>query len=438
MKKIAILFLVFAGLAFFVYYYEIEGEKKREEARDAELSVFRVEREEISAVEVMRPEHPTVVLRREGESWVLKEPIETVADDMTVNSLITNINSARIDRTFEDVPLEEFGLQAPRLVLKVRAKESEKTLEIGKDDFTGSQVYGRFAGEPKVHLLPGSLFTAANKELMSWRSKKVLALQRDKVQAIEIQRPSGPLVFKKQEDQWLLQSPLQERADQGAVSSLLSSLEWAETTQFVTEKPDSLARYGLDAPLVTVRIQEAGTDRWKSLELGRREGEDYLARNADRTPVFTVKSEVYEKLTQEVWGFRDKDIIDVEQDQVAQMTIRRGEEELVLKREEMKWLIESPEALKGQEALSYKFWYPVEDIKFESIDERDNRFASISNPDVRIGVELKDGSRHTYEFARLGESYLGRKVESGREGRISREAFEKLQFTAEEITASSQ
>jgi hypothetical protein len=434
MKKIAILFAIFAGLAFFVYYYEIEGEQKREEARQAEQSVFRLEREEVSAVEIIRPEHPAIALQREGEKWVVREPIQTVADDMNVNSLLTNINSALIDRTFEDVSPEEYGLEPPRLVLRVRSRDdAEKTLELGKDDFTGSKIYARFSGEPKVHLVSGSLFTAADKEVMSWRSKKVLVMQRDRVQAIEIQRPSGQVVLRKQDDHWHLQSPMRERADQSAVTSLLSNLEWAETTQFVEEKPDQLARYGLDSPVAAVRIQEAGTDTWKSLELGRRDGEEYFARNADRTPVFTVKPEVYDRLTQDLWSFRDKDIIDVEQDQVAQMRIRRGEEELVLKREEMKWLVESPEDLKGKEALSWKFWYPVEDIKFEAIEEGGGRFASISDPEVRIEMRLKDGSERAYEFARSGDSYLARQVDSGREGRITREDFEKLQFKAEDI-----
>jgi len=54
-------------------------------------------------------------------------------------------------------------------------------------------------------------------------------------------------------------------------------------------------------------------------------------------------------------------------------------------------------------------------------------------PDVEVIVTLNDGSQRTFVFAGNGGRYLARKVESGRQGTISQEDFEKLQFKIEDM-----
>ena len=55
MKKIGALLLIFLGLAAFVYFYEIEGQKTREEAKKLEESLLRSEQEDIIGLELSRP-----------------------------------------------------------------------------------------------------------------------------------------------------------------------------------------------------------------------------------------------------------------------------------------------------------------------------------------------------------------------------------------------
>lgn len=436
MKKLVILFFLFVGLAIFVYYYEIEGEPKREEAKKLEESLFRLKQDEIASLEVVRAGQEPVVLKKEGENWVLKAPVEAAADSSTLDSLLRNIETARIERTFPEGGgrAEEYGLKEPRLTLKVGAQGKEKVLLVGNDEYTGTQIYAQFQNDSKVYLTSDSLFTTADKDVMQWRNKKVLAFERDQVRAVEIERGAEKIALKKEGDQWALTSPLQEGADRDTVSGLLSALELAEAQAFVAEKAQDLGPYGLDKPGLRVRIQEEGQERWKTLEIGKKKESDYLVRNPDRLSVFTVKEDVYQKLTQKLWEFRDKDVVDLQQDQVAKLHIRRGGEEIVLRHEDYKWMIEKPEAQKDKEALSYKFWYPIDDIKFESIEEAStNGPAAFAKPAVQVVATLKDDSTRTYEFVQKGDRYLARRVDSRRQGTISKESFEKLRFKVEEI-----
>ena len=434
MKKITILLAILLGLVVFTYYYEIEGEKKRQEARELEESLFRMQKEAIISVEILRIDQERILLKKEGENWMIREPVETSSDQTTVDSLLRNIDSVRIDRTFSGDAQsgDKYGLKEPRLTLKVRSKDVETVLWIGNNDYTDSQVYVQFDGKRQVHLISDYLLTTVDKDLMGFRNKKVLNFERDRVRIVEIIRPVGTIRLKKTDEKWSLEFPVKERAEKSTVDSVLSALEFAEAQKFVAEQPDKLKFYGLGNPEVVARIQEEGHDSWKVLQLGKKQEDDYLARNPEHPAVFTVKGDLHQQLTQDVWAFRDKDVIDVAQDEIAQFLFRRDGQEIILKQEDLQWIVEKPNSQKGKEALLYKFWYPIDEIIFESIAEA-TTVRDFPRPDVQVVITLKDGSSQRFDFAQERGTYLARKVETNRQGTISREAFEKLQFKVEEI-----
>ncbi len=436
MKKVAVLFVIFFALAAFVYFYEIVGESEREEARSLEESLLRTRQEEITAVEILRSQEEGILLSKEGEEWMLERPVKTSADNSTVDVLLRDLSRATRDRTFPEggTRLEEYGLHEPPITLKIQADDKEQTLLIGNKDFTGSHVYVQFQGEPEVFLTSQVLFLTAGKELLEWRDKKVLDINRDKIQAIEVINSANTIRIIQQDEEWHLESPIQERADQNSVSSLLSTIELGEAQEFVSDEPGELKSYGLDPPTATIRVRHEEEEGWRTLELGQQKGEFFLARNPERASVFTVSQEIRDKLSQEVLVFRDKDVLDVEQNQIARIVIHKKEdEEIALSYEDYKWIVESPDAQKDQEALAYKFWYPITEIRFLSIQDEESGLMNFPEPDVEVIVTLNDGSQRTFIFAGGGDRYLAQKVESGRQGTISQEDFEKLHFKIEDI-----
>ncbi len=436
MKKLGILLVIFLALAAFVYFYEIVGESEREEARSLEESLLRTRQEEITAVEILRPQEEGILLSKEGGDWMLERPLKTSADNSTVDVLLRDLSRATRDRTFPEggTRLEEYGLHEPPMTLKIQADGKERMLLIGNKDFTGSHVYVQFQGEPEVFLTSQVLFSTAGKELMEWRDKRVLVINRDKIQAIEVINSANTIRIIQQDEEWHLESPIQERADQNAVSSLLSTVEFGEVQEFVSDEPEELKSYGLDPPTATIRVRHEEEDGWRALELGQQKGEHTLARNPERASVFTVSQEIRDKLSQDVLAFRDKDVLNVEQNQIARIVIHRKEdEEIALRYEDYKWIVESPDAQKDQEALAYKFWYPITEIRFASIQDEESDLMNFPEPDVEVIVTLNDGSQRTFVFAGNGDRYLARKVESGRQGTISQEDFEKLQFKIEDM-----
>jgi len=435
LKKVGVLFVIFLALAAFVYFYEIVGESEREEAKSLEESLLRTRQEEITSVEILRPQEEGILLSKEEGDWMLERPVKTSADNSTVDVLLRDLSRAVRDRTFSEggTRREEYGLHEPAMTLKIQADGKEHTLLMGNKDFTGSHVYVQFQGEPEVFLTSQVLFSTAGKDLMEWRDKRVLVIDRAKIQTIEVINSANTIRIIRQDEEWNLESPIQEHADQNAVSSLLSTVEFGEAQEFVTDDAQELKSYGLDPPAATIRVQHE-EEGWRVLELGQKKGEHTLARNPERASVFTVSQEIRDKLSQDVLAFRDKDVLDVEQNQISRIVIHRKEdEEIALRYEDYTWIVESPDAQKDQEALAYKFWYPITEIRFASIQDEESDRMNFPEPDVEVIVTLNDGSQRTFVFAANGNRYRARKVESGRQGTISQEDFEKLQFKIEDM-----
>ena len=236
---------------------------------------------------------------------------------------------------------------------------------------------------------------------------------------------------------WFLEDPISERADQTTVSNLLSALQYGEVQDFISDKPKGLRKYGLNKPRVKIRLRHEGEDRWSELQVGKEIDGNYHAINSDRVSVFTVQEDLREKLIQDVWAFRDKDVINVSQEEIDLLVMRREDGEIVLRRKDYKWIIEEPESQKDQEAIGYKFWYPMDDIKYESIKESSEIGQSIAEADVEVIVTRKNGEKSTFTFMQRDNSYIAIQQDSGRKGTISRESFEKLKFKIEDIVSAS-
>ncbi len=315
------------------------------------------------------------------------------------------------------------------MVLLLWSGDAERTLLIGHEDFSGTQQYVRLEGDEEIILTSTRLFDSAVKDVTDWRSKRVLHFDRARVEGVQIRRDGDEIALAQLHDRWHLRHPIEERADQTAVNGLLSDLDLARVEEFIDDDPRSLVEYGLDRPAVVVRLREGGDDAWIHLEIGRGEGETYFARDPQRIAVFTVKSDFVDDLAVDPWVYRDKQVVDVKQDEIALLTIDRGDEEIVLRHEDFRWIVESPEDLRDREAYSYRFWYPLDDLEFAEI-LADGEIESV---EVEMTVALKDGTGRRYWFGRTDGRCVALQVESGRIGTLSDEDCDRLQFDIREI-----
>src|SRR5262249_51746881 len=147
---------------------------------------------------------------------------------------------------------------------------------------------------------------------------------------------------------WKLAAPVQGEVDSGKAFRLADDLGRLEAVEYVTEnaKPEDLdTAYGLAKPALTVKL--TFTDAKKpaqTLLVGKqRPGKDEFFAKLDGSPgVFVLKKDVQNQLEQDSLAYRPLDVWKLAGDDVAEVRVRKGEQEYRLKRDGQNWKVVSP------------------------------------------------------------------------------------------------
>ena len=192
MKKLIVMATLFLGLGGFIYFYEIQGQDAREKAAELEESLFRLESEdEVSGLTIRRVGQEAIVLAKEADTWMLKSPVSSVADDTAVSALLGRISEARREREIDDAAdLAQFGLDGEMTQLDVTTPAGQTTLALGSKAFESSQMYARLGAGGAVFVTSEMLRGAVDKEVADWRDKTLLRFERSNLEAVR--NSSGP------------------------------------------------------------------------------------------------------------------------------------------------------------------------------------------------------------------------------------------------------
>src|SRR5215470_5943719 len=100
-RNLGIVAAAFLALGSYVYFYEIRGEKQREQASEKEKKVFQFEQKDIAALTI-KAGSDEFVLQKDKDAWKITKPIEGKADKSTVDSVAIDLASAKTDRAIEE------------------------------------------------------------------------------------------------------------------------------------------------------------------------------------------------------------------------------------------------------------------------------------------------------------------------------------------------
>lgn len=233
--------------------------------------------------------------------------------------------------------------------------------------------------------------------------KKVLApLKDDEVKAVEItwegqtvrleRRESakasdekGESEAPKPETEWRLTKPIEARADKTTVESLLRSLTGLKKERTVTGMDRADA--GLDQPRARVSLEtESGEN---VLEIGSEVPgtSDMLVAQGGESEIHQVAKTVWNDLTREPADWRDKHLFRASRSEVERMTLRRGDESVLLGRRAEDFWIESPIVDRADKDLVNSLLNEVTGLVAEAfIDESQEPQATVGLTDAESGV----------------------------------------------------
>ncbi len=374
-RNLGIVVLIFAALGAYVYFYEIKGGKKREEAEEKAKKLFQIDDKDITSLTI-KSENGEIVLQKDKDVWNVVSPVKAKADKYAADGLASDFASARIERTLDDPNpnWKTYGLDPT--VAKVTAKLANgktQELDLGQKDFTEYSVFARVPGQNKVVVIPVSLLNNANKKLLDFRDKSVLEFQRDQAKEMAIDIKGKEFDFEKNGDNWVVKKPFQARGDRSEIDSILSDLELAKVEDFLQSSDQDLKTYGLNAPDVRVNVFLGENRAKKTLLIGKKVDNFYYAKDESKPEVFKIKEDLFKKLDVDPKKIRDKKILRIDRANLSQVDVKLSDKEFVFtKGADDKWKVEKPEAQKGKAILDYKVFWPLEDLEAKDIIDHAN------------------------------------------------------------------
>ena len=444
MKRSTLIILLVAIVgAAMVDYLEIKDAKPRDEQPEASKAAFSFKREDLASVSISRA-NETILLEQQDGKWSIKQPVTATANESVVDSLVSDLVNARIERTITATgdEIKSFGLANPAVTVSLKLKSgAEHKIRIGTKDFSNLSVYGIIDDAKDVTLLPASLSASAEKSLNDLRDLSILGgLSQFDISSLAVKNSNGAFSLAKENSEWVIKSPAAGPADEGEVSTLLSEVTSARATEVASEKDGDLASFGL-APastVVTARI-EAGGER--QISLGAKTdatGKSYYAKSSDRPEVFKVDASLFEKLDMKPGQLRSKQILNIDADALTRVQVKNPNLTLVAEKSgEGKWLIKEPADKKDKEAPTSKLWEPLQSAKATEIVDKPSAAVTgkLAKPAVEVRLTTKDGKTIVVKISAAdGDSAYARVEGRADIYKVGKQLLDDLSYKAADIT----
>lgn len=176
----------------------------------------------------------------------------------------------------------------------------------------------------------------------------VLKLNEAAITKVELKKKDGRslLLAKSDSGEWQIMEPRRLRADQGTVSSLLSTLSSLSSERVVEDKPANLTAYGLEQPGLQVSLSEEGNQSQK-LFVGddTPTGGAAYAMLAGDPRVYTIPSYAKNSVDKGVNDLRDKRLLTVNSDKLSRVELIAKNQDLEFGRNKEEWQILKPKPL---------------------------------------------------------------------------------------------
>lgn len=445
-KTTLIVLLCAVALGGVVYYLDWKRAAKDQEGFPEEKTkpAFSLQSSDISNLSLTRPAgsgEPAIEIVKRNNEWQISKPIETGADQPSVAGIADGIATARIAQTMPGTPdrLKVYGLDPPQVRIDFQLQNGTKhTLRLGSKDFTGASVYSIVDDAKDVALLPKSLLVSADKPLSELRDHAVLHIVSGQQTSFILKNPSGELRLTKEKSSWKFAKPAGALADASDVDSFLNAISIARIAAVVSEKPDNPGKFGLERPAITLTVVDDKGIR-STLVVGKKDGDDYFARDTSRQTIFRINEELYKKLTKNFNDLRDKNLLHLDAAEVSRVEIKNVSGTVVLTRKkEDGWMIESPDEQKGKSVAEWKFLTPIIQARASEVLDHPapDVVVMLAKPAIEATLTTKDGKKLTVRISKdSGDFVYARTSNAPAVFKLNKETLNTLNFKAADLVS---
>lgn len=335
---IAVLVLVVLGG--FVYY---TTENPPEPESDT-VPLVRAEEVAIRKVTVIKPNSETIVVQREADQpWKFGNGVAAPTDDSAINLMVTNLASLDASRVVQDATVDwaPYGLDGDgQLRVTVETSEGDpKSIIFGEDTPTGSSVFARLDGDPRLFTTFSYARDNFDKTVFDWRDKRFLRVSADTTTALSLDVGPRRLKFAKEGQNWRIVEPTDLRADRLAVGDLERELSNARMSSVLAEGDEAaVSQFSAARPYAVAEIVDASGSHVVTIAEGGPSG--YYAKSSDLPGgVYEAPESLATSLDKDLAEYRDRKLFDFGFGDLSRIDVRDGDKRAAIERQDDKWLL---------------------------------------------------------------------------------------------------
>lgn len=386
---------------------DLKSTKIAEQKKEEESRLLPFTADQVLAI-TLKKETGAMELERWDKGWKIVSPITTMAKNEAVEKFLKEVTDSRNDAEYVMDPnpsadrLAEFGLVNPsiRVTLKVGKELKEHTILLGNRAPTMGVAYAQLEGQKPVYRVLADTRAEADKDVYYFRDKGVLKLNPVMIDQLSINRQGDSMLFKQAESgQWQVEKPIKTSAEQKRIFEFIGGFANTEVKEFVSEKKEKLASYGLDKPPVTVMFWLSGdSSPTVKLDIGSRNPEKrgYYCSMSDRDNIFLLDDKIVDGIPRGVDELRSRELLVFDSAKLSRIEVRNpGKTVVLVKDKENDWRMDGATGKKTDFTALNDF---LEELKkfeikeFVSNDLRDMRQYGLDPAAVQVQLWVKDSA----------------------------------------------
>jgi hypothetical protein len=288
-------------------YAGLRWRQVRQVARDEQAKkIFHLQETDISDLSLVRGKNEVRLVKKD-KLWHLTAPLNTKADQTTVDAMLTTLARLHKERDLGvEKDLKPFGLDKPGLVVKFTAQGKPHQLAIGAKVPGGESYYALKDQDPHLLMITRGSKDSLDRQVLALRDKTLLAFISGEVKGLKIKSGKNAVDLEKTGDQtwrWVDRPDFRVRGDR--VEKLLRDLHLARAKNFLEEPPGNLAALGLvPARQTAITLVTPAGDQ--TLFLGAKKGDAAYARRGAAGPVVLVDAALPDEIDKTLASLEDR------------------------------------------------------------------------------------------------------------------------------------
>ncbi|MCB9858351.1 MAG: DUF4340 domain-containing protein [Phycisphaerales bacterium] len=365
-------------------------------------------------------------MTRDGVKWLIAPPTaeatSKTAEPIAVNDLLNTLRDLKAVG-FEDGARTEFGLDDPRVKLRIDVQGRTEPIELAIGALTPSQTgaYVKNVTEDFIAVVPADDARKLVVEPVAFRSRDILSFKSDRVTHISLRRLSETIELAKSDADWKMTAPIDADANGAVVTGLLNELASLKG-RAVVAKASRRAEFGLMQPQYTLTLTvtppipttmpvaediETPTPRTIVLFASRHAGSRYAMVEGGEF-IYEAEEKLVADLDQE---FLDTHVLSFNPADVAAITFSSNEGAFRFTRNDDQWSLDgeatfSVDKSKLESALTSLG--TLNALRYAAYENADTQALGLNSPQTRIRVEMKDGTPHELIVSGIGPNAADR------------------------------